>query len=106
MSDVQVTFELDGHLRGLTCPLFETKLHLISTVLLGELWNPLSIAVPGKFYGSGGHSKGNCFQDQADFHQSRPGQIVLIFSTVNRSANGLALMIIEASTKYKKNNTS
>ena len=43
--------------------LFQTKLYLPSTVLLGgfqrELWNPLIKAVPGKFHGSRRHSKHN-----------------------------------------------
>ena len=47
-----------------------------------ELWNPLSKAVPGKFHGSGGHSKRNCLQDRANFHRSRAWQIVLIINTV------------------------
>ena len=45
-----------------------------------ELWNPLSKAVRGKFYGSGGHSKCNFLQDQANFHRSQACQIVLIFN--------------------------
>ena len=44
-----------------------------------ELWNPLSKAVPGKFHGSGGHSKCNCLQDRANFHRSQAWQIVRIF---------------------------
>ena len=47
-----------------------------------ELWNPLSKAVPGKFHGSGGHHKCNCFQDQTNFHRSRAWQIVLILTLV------------------------
>ena len=46
-----------------------------------ELWNPLCKAVPGKFNGSGGYSKCNCLQDQANFHRSWAWQIVLIFYT-------------------------
>ena len=42
-----------------------TKYCLISVEFKapGELWNPLSKAIPGKFYGSGGHSKHYCLQD-------------------------------------------
>ena len=36
----------------------------------GELWNPLSKAVPGKFHRSGGHSKWNFLQDRASFQVS------------------------------------
>ena len=46
-----------------------------------ELWNTLSKTIPGKFHGSGRHSKCNCLQDWADFHRSHAWQIVLIFST-------------------------
>ena len=44
-----------------TCPLLQTKLHLLITVLLStfkaplESWNPLSKAAPGKVHRSGGH---------------------------------------------------
>ena len=47
-----------------------------------ELWNPLSKAIPGKFHRFDGHSKCNCFQDQANFKRTRAWQIVLIFNTV------------------------
>ena len=46
-----------------------------------EHLNPLSQAVPGKFHGSGGQSKCNCFQDKANFYRSWAWQIVLIFNT-------------------------
>ena len=49
---------------------------------LGELWNSLSKAVPGAFYGSVGHIKRSCQQDWANFHRSRAWQIILIFNTV------------------------
>ena len=49
--------------------------------LPGVLRNPLSVAVPGKLHGSGGHSKSNCLQDRANFHRSRAWQIVIIFNT-------------------------
>ena len=45
------------------------------------LWNPLSKAVPSKFYGSGRHSKCNCLQDWANFHRSQAWQIVPILNT-------------------------
>ena len=54
----------------LTGPLFQIKLHSWYTALLNgfqsfpEVRNPLSKAVPGKFHGSGGHSKHNCLQDR------------------------------------------
>ena len=54
-------------------PLVQIKLHLLSTVLLSgfqsspELWNPLSKAVLGKFHGSGGHSKCNCYKTDPIF---------------------------------------
>ena len=63
-----------------TGPLFKIKIHLLSIVLLSftphELWNPLIKAVPGKFHGSGGHSKCNslpvsievCFQFDTGIH--------------------------------------
>ena len=64
------------------------KLHVPSTVLLswfqsylGAL-NPLSKAVSGEFYGSGGHSKNNYLQDWTNFHRSRAWQIFLIFNIV------------------------
>ena len=47
----------------------------------GELWNPLIKAVPGKFHGSGGHSKCNRFHDRANFHRSWAWQIALISKT-------------------------
>ena len=64
--------------------LVDIKLHLLSTVPFSwvqtpwELWNPLSKAVPGKFHGTGGHSKCNCLQYWVRF---RAWQIVLIFNT-------------------------
>ena len=72
-----------------TGPLFEIKLHLLSTVLLSgfhsspELSNPLSRAVhvPGEFHGSGGYSKCKYLQDRVNFHRIRVWQIVLIFNT-------------------------
>ena len=91
-----------------TCPLFQVNLHLVSTVLLSgfqstvllsgfqsclvlsysvdfkpawELWNPLSKAVPGPFYGSGGHSKSNWLQGRANFHRCCAWQIILISNT-------------------------
>ena len=45
-----------------------------------ELWNPLSMAVAGKFHRSVGQSKNNCLQ-RANFQRSQPWQIVLIFNT-------------------------
>ena len=48
----------------------------ISASVNGELWNPLSKAVPDKFHGSGGHNKHNCLQYRANFHRSRPLKIV------------------------------
>ena len=87
-SDVKVSFELYGHLWSLQ--VLYSKLNYIYWVLSysmdfkapWELWNPLSKAVPGKFHGSGGHSKCNCLQDQANFHRSWAWQIVHIFNTV------------------------
>ena len=46
-----------------------------------DLWDPLSKAVPGKFHGSGGHTKHDLLQDWANFHRSRAWQIVLFFNT-------------------------
>ena len=46
-----------------------------------DLWNPLNKAVPGKFHGSGGHSKCNSLQDRANFHRSRGWQIAPLFIT-------------------------
>ena len=69
-----------------TGPLFQTNLHLLRTVLLSgfqsswELWNPPSKAIPGKFLGSGGHSKRNCVHYRANFHSSRAWQIVLVLT--------------------------
>ena len=42
--------------------------------LPGELWNPLSKELPGKFHGSGRHSKCNCLSDRANFHRSPHGK--------------------------------
>ena len=47
----------------------------------GELWNPLSMAVPDKFDESGRNSKQNYLQDRANFHRSLAGKIVLIHNT-------------------------
>ena len=48
-----------------------------------ELWSPLSMAVPTKFQGSGGHSKRNCLPDRANYYRSWAWQIVLIFNTAH-----------------------
>ena len=42
-----------------------------------ELWNPLTMAVPGKFNRSGGHSKNNYLRDRANLHRCCRGIIVL-----------------------------
>ena len=73
-----------------TGPLLQIKLLLPSTcfVLLSgfqsspELWNPLSKAVPGRYHGSGRHSKCKCLHDWASFHTSQAWQIVVILKTV------------------------
>ena len=58
-----------------SCPKFKIKLYSLSIIslrrFLRELGNPLSKAVPGTFHASGGHTKHNCLQDQANFHRSR-----------------------------------
>ena len=41
----------------------------------------LSKAIPGKFHGSGRHTRRNSLRDQANFHWSQAWQIVLIFTT-------------------------
>ena len=70
-----------------TAPLFQIKLHSLCAVLVSgfqssrELWNPLSTAVPGKFLGSGWHSKCNCLHERANCRRSWVWQIVLIFNT-------------------------
>ena len=64
-----------------TGPLFQIKLNLLNTLLLGGFQYPLRKAVPGKFHGSGGHStKWNCLQDRANFHRPWVWQIVLILT--------------------------
>ena len=67
--------------RGL---LFQIKLHLLCYSVdfkaLQELWNPLSKAVPGKFHGSGGHSKHKCLHA---FHGSQAWQIVLTLNSAD-----------------------
>ena len=50
---------------------------------LWDIWNPLNKAIPGKFHGSGGHSKCNSLQDRANLHRSWVKQIVLILNSVN-----------------------
>ena len=42
----------------------------------------MSVPEPGKFHGSGGHSKRSCLQDRINFHRSQTLQIVPIFNTV------------------------
>ena len=70
-----------------TCPSFQIKLHLLSSVLFSgvqsspELWNPRNKAVPGQFHMCDGQSKCNCLQDRAKFCSSGALQIVLIFNT-------------------------
>ena len=50
-----------------TAPLFQMKWHLLSTVLLsGELWNPLSKAVPDKFHRSDRLVKATTFHTFTD----------------------------------------
>ena len=56
--------------------LFQIKLYIPCTVLLRGF-------LRGKFYGSGGQSKRNCLQEQANFH--RP--IVPIFNTATIYSN-------------------
>ena len=57
------------------------------------LWNPLSIAVPGKFHGFGGHSNCNVliepiFTDLGHgIHRSRAWHFLLIFNTVGAVYN-------------------
>ena len=48
-----------------------------------ELWNPLSKAVLGKLHGSGGHSKCNFSQDQANFYSSWAWQIALVLTLLD-----------------------
>ena len=62
--------------------IFQTKLYLLSTVLLSEFQSfLLSKAVSGKYHGSGGQSKRHCLQDQANVHMSLAWQLVLIINT-------------------------
>ena len=70
----------------LSSPSLQMKLHLLSSLFINgfptpsELWNSLNKALPGKFYGSGGHSKRQCLQDQANVRRSRAWQYVIILT--------------------------
>ena len=59
--------------------------------LPGSFGNSLSEAV---FHGSGGHSKHNCLQDQANFHLSQAWPIVLI---ITRGPFGLRVLSLPVS---------
>ena len=66
--------------------LIPIDIHHLSSVLISGFQRSygalkFSKAVHGKFHGSGGHNKGNSFQDRANFHISRAWNIFLIFKT-------------------------
>ena len=65
-----------------TCSLSQIKLELLSIILAhGELWNPLSKAVPGKIHVSGGYSILTCLQNRANFQR---------FQSTHRGLNNTA----------------
>ena len=85
--DVQIAFDFYRSVPIFTGHLFQTILHLQSTVLHSgiplELWNSLTKAARGRFHGPGGHKKRNILQEKANFHRSWVWKIILIFNTTN-----------------------
>ena len=71
-SDVQVSSELYRSFIPIKLSLLFSITQWIS--------NPPSKAVPGKFYGCGGHSKRKCLQDRSNFNGSQAWQILPILN--------------------------
>ena len=86
-SDVQVTFEVNVN-QDLYRSFIPNKPTFIKPCLaqwMSKLCNPLNKVVPGQFHGSGGYSKRNCLQNQANSHKAWAWQIILILMTVTNT---------------------